>query len=167
MHQVMRGIDKSKPGDINRRPLNLLSKAMQSKLHQSSRSRQAKAAAHSAAAGFETLESRQFMSVAPSIGSVGMVGPIHATTLSAPKAPAVPTGTKTVLAVAKPATAVQVNASAAVNSASGGTVVVTPPGGGNTVAAKKSLWGKIKGAAKWAKDHIVIGLHNIGIKGTF
>jgi hypothetical protein len=31
----------------------------------------------------------------------------------------------------------------------------------------KSVWGRIKGAAKWVKDHVVIGLHNIGIKGTF
>ena len=27
--------------------------------------------------------------------------------------------------------------------------------------------GRVKGAAKWVKNHVVIGLHNIGIKGTF
>lgn len=31
----------------------------------------------------------------------------------------------------------------------------------------RSFWGWVKKAAKWAKDHIVIGLNKIGIKGKF
>ena len=60
------------------------------------------------------------------------------------------------------------NASAAaVNAADGtGTGGGTPTGGG-TVTAARSLWSRVKGAAKWVKDHVVIGLHNIGYKGTF
>ena len=30
-----------------------------------------------------------------------------------------------------------------------------------------SVWGSIKKAAKWVKDHVVIGLNKIGIKGKF
>ena len=30
-----------------------------------------------------------------------------------------------------------------------------------------SAWGWIKKAAKWAKDHVVIGLKHIGIGGRF
>jgi hypothetical protein len=42
----------------------------------------------------------------------------------------------------------------------------SPDGGGETVMAR-SLWSRLKGAAKWVGNHIVIGLHNIGYKGTF
>ena len=42
----------------------------------------------------------------------------------------------------------------------------TPTDGGDTVMAR-SLWSRLKGAAKWVGNHIVIGLHNIGYKGTF
>jgi hypothetical protein len=31
----------------------------------------------------------------------------------------------------------------------------------------RSFWGTVKAAAKWAKDHVVIGLRYIGIKGRF
>jgi hypothetical protein len=31
----------------------------------------------------------------------------------------------------------------------------------------KSFWGWVKGAAKWAKDHIAIGAKSLGIKGKF
>ena len=30
-----------------------------------------------------------------------------------------------------------------------------------------SFFSRIKAAARWVKDHVVIGLHNIGIKGKF
>jgi len=30
-----------------------------------------------------------------------------------------------------------------------------------------SVWSGIKSAAKWVKNHVVIGLNKIGIKGTF
>ena len=30
-----------------------------------------------------------------------------------------------------------------------------------------SIWGGIKRAARWVKDHVVAGLHSIGIKGKF
>jgi hypothetical protein len=32
---------------------------------------------------------------------------------------------------------------------------------------KKKIWGWVKNAAKWAKDHVVIGAKSIGIKGKF
>ena len=35
------------------------------------------------------------------------------------------------------------------------------------VRGGRSFWGAIKRAAKWVKDHVVIGLRNIGIKGKF
>ncbi|MEV7343602.1 hypothetical protein [Streptomyces sp. NPDC093544] len=31
----------------------------------------------------------------------------------------------------------------------------------------RSIWSRVKSAAKWAKDHVVIGLRYIGIKGRF
>jgi len=31
----------------------------------------------------------------------------------------------------------------------------------------RSFWGAVKGAATWVKNHVVAGLHSIGIKGTF
>jgi hypothetical protein len=31
----------------------------------------------------------------------------------------------------------------------------------------RSFWDRVKSAAKWAKDHVVIGLRYIGIKGRF
>jgi len=31
----------------------------------------------------------------------------------------------------------------------------------------KSIWGHIKDAAKWVGNHVVVGLHYIGIKGSF
>jgi hypothetical protein len=30
-----------------------------------------------------------------------------------------------------------------------------------------SIWSGIKRVARWAKDHVVIGLHKLGFKGTF
>jgi hypothetical protein len=30
-----------------------------------------------------------------------------------------------------------------------------------------SIWGGIKRAARWVKDHVVLGLKSIGIKGKF
>jgi hypothetical protein len=30
-----------------------------------------------------------------------------------------------------------------------------------------SIWGWVKHAAGWVKDHVVAGLHSIGIKGKF
>lgn len=34
-------------------------------------------------------------------------------------------------------------------------------------SVRGGLFGWLKKAAKWAKEHIVIGLHSIGIKGKF
>jgi hypothetical protein len=31
----------------------------------------------------------------------------------------------------------------------------------------RSFWGWVKAAAKWTKDHVVLGLKYIGIKGKF
>jgi hypothetical protein len=148
---------------------------MNKQQQQSARSQRQAAAfsgAFSGAFGFETLESRQLMSAAPGVGSVGSIGPITALqnpVISMPKSPAVTTGTKTTIAVqsttiATPVKSVDVQATAAFKTA--GQTPTPPPTGGTTVAAK-SLWGKIKAAAKWAKDHIAIGLDHIGIKGTF
>jgi len=135
------------------------------KFQQSRRTHQARTATF----GVESLESRQSMSVAPGVGSVAAIGPISHLTVTLPKTPLVDTGTKTILAIKSTTAAspVRVTAQTAAINVAGQNPVVPPPSGGNTVAAKKSLWGKIKAAAKWAKDHIVIGLHNIGIKGTF
>lgn len=36
-----------------------------------------------------------------------------------------------------------------------------------TVRGGRSFWGSVKAAAKWCKNHIVIGLNKIGIKGKF
>jgi hypothetical protein len=36
-----------------------------------------------------------------------------------------------------------------------------------TVRGGKSFWDRVKSAAKWVKDHVVIGLNKIGIKGKF
>ena len=30
-----------------------------------------------------------------------------------------------------------------------------------------SFWSRVKAAARWVKDHVVIGLNKIGIKGKF
>jgi hypothetical protein len=35
------------------------------------------------------------------------------------------------------------------------------------VRGGKSFWDRVKRAAKWVKDHVVIGLDKIGIKGKF
>lgn len=35
------------------------------------------------------------------------------------------------------------------------------------VRGGRSFWGWVKKAAKWTKDHVVIGLRSIGIKGHF
>ena len=35
------------------------------------------------------------------------------------------------------------------------------------VRGGKSLWDRVKAAAKWVKDHVVGGLRSIGIKGKF
>jgi hypothetical protein len=35
------------------------------------------------------------------------------------------------------------------------------------VRGGRSFWGSIKAAAKWVKDHVVVGLKSIGIKGKF
>ncbi len=36
-----------------------------------------------------------------------------------------------------------------------------------SVRGGRSFWSRVKGAAKWVKDHVVIGLKSIGIKGKF
>jgi len=36
-----------------------------------------------------------------------------------------------------------------------------------SVHGGRSLWGWVKAGAKWVKDHVVLGLKYIGIKGTF
>jgi len=36
-----------------------------------------------------------------------------------------------------------------------------------SVRGGRSFWGSLKAAAKWCKNHIVIGLNKIGIKGKF
>ncbi len=36
-----------------------------------------------------------------------------------------------------------------------------------SVYGGRSFWGWVKKAAKWAKDHVVIGLKHIGIGGKF
>ena len=127
---------------------------MQSTHRHSRRGHQGKpAAAYSAAPVFEMLEGRQFMSVAP------MVGPMAAT-------PAGPLGSSMhapLVANAPAAAAVDAAPGADGTDTGGGG---TPTDGGDTVMAR-SLWSRVKGAAKWVKDHVVIGLHNIGYKGTF
>lgn len=30
-----------------------------------------------------------------------------------------------------------------------------------------SIWSRLKAAARWVKDHVVIGLNKIGLKGKF
>jgi hypothetical protein len=53
--------------------------------------------------------------------------------------------------------------------------VTSNPGGMRTVAddelrsvrGGRSFWGWVKRAARWVKDHVVAGLHSIGIKGKF
>jgi hypothetical protein len=35
------------------------------------------------------------------------------------------------------------------------------------VRGGRSFWGSVKAAAKWVKDHVVVGLKSIGIKGKF
>ena len=35
------------------------------------------------------------------------------------------------------------------------------------VRGGRSFWGWVKHAAKWTKDHVVLGLKSIGIKGKF
>ncbi len=35
------------------------------------------------------------------------------------------------------------------------------------VRGGRSFWSRVKAAAKWVKDHVVIGLNKIGIKGKF
>jgi hypothetical protein len=35
------------------------------------------------------------------------------------------------------------------------------------VRGGRSFWQKVKAGAKWVKDHVVIGLKSIGIKGKF
>ena len=35
------------------------------------------------------------------------------------------------------------------------------------VRGGKSFWDRVKAAAKWVKDHVVLGLKSIGIKGKF
>ena len=36
-----------------------------------------------------------------------------------------------------------------------------------SVRGGRSFWSRVKRAAKWVKDHVVIGLKSIGIKGKF
>ena len=36
-----------------------------------------------------------------------------------------------------------------------------------SVRGGKSFWSRLKAAAKWVRDHVVIGLDKIGIKGKF
>lgn len=36
-----------------------------------------------------------------------------------------------------------------------------------SVRGGKSFWSRVKAAAKWVKNHVVIGLNKIGIKGKF
>ena len=134
---------------------------MQNKLHQSRRLQQGKSAA--ARFGFEMLESRQFMSAsplaAPLAAPLGSLGTVHVAAITATKTP-----------VAVNATtahgAVQTASPSAISTVAGGTVVTTPPPG-NGVSAARSVWGAIKGAAKWVGKHVVIGLNKIGVKGTF
>lgn len=126
---------------------------MQNTHRHSRRGRQGKpAAAYSAAPVFEMLEGRQLMSVAPSVGLMaampaGALGP----SMHAPLVANVPA-------------AVAVNAAPSVGGTGTGG---TPTGGGGGTVMARSLWDRVKGAAKWVKNHVVIGLHNIGIKGTF
>jgi hypothetical protein len=147
---------------------------MQSKLHQSPCSRKGEAAAQSPTFGVDTLENRQFMSISPFIGSVGLASPIRpagTTTVTVPKAPVLEAGTKTtaslVVSGTTSNTTVRVAARAATSYVAGEHVVVTPTAGNDTASAKRSLWSRVKAAAKWAKDHVVIGLNKIGLKGTF
>lgn len=35
------------------------------------------------------------------------------------------------------------------------------------VRGGRSFWSRVKAAARWVKDHVVIGLNKIGIKGKF
>lgn len=117
---------------------------------------------HSAASSaFETLESRQLMSVAaPSAEPMGaMLAAVPAgTSLNVPLvAPAAPDG----------------GAVSPTAGAAGVTVVVPdngtedPPPAGDGTAEARSLWDRLKGAAKWVKNHVTATLHSIGIKGTF
>jgi hypothetical protein len=140
--------------------LELLEKPVQNKLHPSSRHAKHKAAAHTAASFFETLEGRQLMSVAPAVGPVAA---IRVAPVPAMQMPLVARATPLVSGTPN-ASAVRVNV--AVSTLSAGDVPVNP-GPGGTVMAKKSLADRLKAAARWAKDHIVIGLNKIGIKGTW
>jgi hypothetical protein len=111
------------------------------------------AAAYSAAPVFEMLEGRQLMSVTvPSMGptammAAGSMGP----SMHAPL-------------VANGATAMAVSAATSIGGTGTGG---TPTGGSGGTVMARSLWDRLKGAAKWVKNHVVIGLHNIGYKGTF
>ena len=104
---------------------------------------------------FETLEARQLMSVVPSVALMATPTGAAGTSMHAPLV------AKVTAAATTPA------ANAGVTGVVGGNGTGGTPTGGGTVAAKKSLWDRLKGAAKWVKNHVVIGLHNIGIKGTF
>jgi hypothetical protein len=35
------------------------------------------------------------------------------------------------------------------------------------VRGGRSFWSRVKAAVRWVKDHVVIGLNKIGIKGKF
>lgn len=132
---------------------------MQSTHPHSRRGHQGKpAAAYSAAPVLEMLEGRQLMSVTmPTVEPMaampaGPLGPsMHAPLVASAGAP------------------LSLGAGAAFDGVVDGTGTGgdgSPDGGGDTVMAR-SLWSRLKGAAKWVGNHIVIGLHNIGYKGTF
>ena len=141
---------------------------MQGTRHHSTRDRRGSAADHFTTPILEMLESRQLMSVVPSVGllGTGLAGPIGGATHAPPVAQAAATnaaGAANGTPVPNPLRSV---ASAAVVTGVPGSGAGSPSSGGQ-VSAAKSLWGRIKGAAKWVKDHVVIGLHNIGVKGKF
>lgn len=139
---------------------------MHSKRHPSARSHRGEPAAHppsSPSALFETLESRQLMSVAaPTMESTGAMlaaDPAGAASYAPLAAP----GTAATDAPAADAAGVTVAAPG------DGTVDPPPPPstGDDGTAEARSLWDRLKGAAKWVKNHVTATLHSIGIKGTF
>ena len=135
---------------------------MQSKRHYSVRRHAGKPASHSSAAAssalFETLESRQLMSVA-----APTVEPMGAMLVAAPSSSyALPA-----VQAAPDSVAVSPAVDAGVTIVAPGTGDEQPPPAGDDTAAAKSLWDRVKGAAKWVKNHVTATLSSIGIKGTF
>jgi hypothetical protein len=142
------------------------------KTTQQKSARRQQSAATFSAFGLETLESRQLMSVTAGMAAVGssaLLASVQSPAIVMSKTPVVASAATTTLVtksapIVSPVKSVDLQVTAV--KTSGTTPTPPPPSGGNTVMAR-SLWGKIKAAAKWAKDHVVIGLHHIGIKGTF